>query len=118
MTLGLAFLKIPVTDLARAVDFYSQGFGLTADFVSEQYGWAQLGGADIGLALYVPGKGGGDGVPGQDRDFHLVAGDLDALLKCVSPLAPDAVIATNADGSRSLDLKDPDGNGLRIMQRA
>ncbi len=116
MTLGLAFLKIPVTDLARAVDFYCRGFGLTADFVSEEYGWAQLGGAEIGLALYVPGKGGGDGVPGQDRDFHLVADDLDVLLKQLLPIAPDAVIATNDDGSRSLDVTDPDGNGLRIMQ--
>ena len=102
-------------DLNRAVEFYCQGFGLTADFVSEDYGWAQLGGADIGLALYVPGKGGGDGVPGQDRDFHLVAPDLDGLLARIAPLAPDAAIATNDDGSRSLDVTDPDGNGLRIM---
>ncbi|MEP0068204.1 VOC family protein [Pyruvatibacter sp.] len=116
MAIGLAFLKIPVTDLSRAVDFYCQGFGFTADFVSDEYGWAQLGGADIGLALYVSGKGGGDGMPGQDRDFHLLAPDLDALLAHVAPHAPAAAIATNDDGSRSLDVKDPDGNGLRIME--
>lgn len=117
MSIGLAFLKIPVTNLTQAVDFYCAAFGLSADFVSDAYGWAQLGGAEIGIALYVPGKGGGDGTPGQDRDFHLMAGNLDALLVRVAPLDASAAIVTNDDGSRSLDVKDPDGNGLRIMAR-
>lgn len=118
MTLGLAFLKIPVTDLGRAVDFYCTGFGLSADFVSDEYGWAQLGGAEMGLALYVSGKGGGDGVPGQDRDFHLAADDLEGLLARLTPLTAQAAIVENDDGSRSLDVKDPDRNGLRIMARS
>lgn len=108
-------LKIPVSDLARSVSFYEQAFGLRAVFVAEQYGWGQMEGAGIGFALYVPGKGGGDRHPGGSVDFHLAHADLESLLVQVQGSAPDAAIMANDDGSRSLEVEDPDGNVLKIM---
>ncbi|MEM6276319.1 MAG: VOC family protein [Pseudomonadota bacterium] len=115
MTLTLSLLKIPVTDLSRATSFYSEALGLEAVFTSVEYGWTQFDGPGPGLALYVPGKGGGDRAPGGSLDFHLASDSLDALLERAAAVAPDASIHANADGSRSLEFTDPDGNVVKIM---
>lgn len=115
--LNVALLKIPVTDLSRAVSFYERALGVRAKFIVEAYGWAQLDGISVALALYVPGRGGGNSSPGGDAGFHLSHPRLDELLRGVRPVDPVAEIAVNDDGSRSLDLTDPDGNTLRIMER-
>jgi predicted enzyme related to lactoylglutathione lyase len=116
--LGVALLKVPVSDLHRARFFYEAAFGLQAKVVVETYGWAQLDGISVALALYVPGKGGGARAPGGSLDFHLTHPDLDELLERVRRVVPEAAIYENDDGSRSLELADPDGNLIKVMQRA
>lgn len=117
MTLALDLVKIPVESLSASVSFYEAALGLKAGFVSETYGWAQLDGASFALALYVPGKGGGGRTPGGTVDFHLSHDQIDTLEQQVSKSAPDATVHANADGSRSLEFSDPDGNILKIMER-
>ena len=117
MSLDLQLLKIPVRDLARARAFYEVLLGSAPVFHSAEYGWSQFMVGSLPIALYRPGAGGGAGVMGHDLDFHLSAPDLEALLASVAPLAPDAAIHENADGSRSLEFRDPDGNGIKIMAR-
>ncbi|MFL4468626.1 VOC family protein [Tateyamaria armeniaca] len=116
MTLRLALLKIPVTDVTASVAFYEAVLGRAAVFVSDEYGWAQFDHPEPGLALYVPGKGGGDATPGGSVGFHLSAPDLDVLHARLRPLTETASIHSNADGSKSLELNDPDGNTLKIME--
>lgn len=113
---GVALLKIPVTDIDRAVAFYAQALGLTATFVSSEYGWAQLDGASVAIALYLPGRGGGNRSPGGSVDFHLTHNRLDEVQATVRRVQPAAAIHDNDDGSRSLEFRDPDGD-LIIMQR-
>jgi catechol 2,3-dioxygenase-like lactoylglutathione lyase family enzyme len=115
--LGVGLLKIPVTDLARAVAFYEDALPLKATVVADEYGWAQLDGASVALALYVPGMGGGDRTVGGTVDFHLHHPRLDDLLADARAAAPGATVHENADGTRSLELADPDGNVLKIMER-
>ncbi|WP_299688998.1 VOC family protein [uncultured Tateyamaria sp.] len=115
MSLHLALLKVPVTDLATSVPFYAALLGQEADFVAEEYGWAQFGAPAPGLALYVPGKGGGDRASGGSLDFHLSAPDLDGVRNRIAALVT-AQIHENADGTRSLECEDPSGNGLKIME--
>ena len=117
MRLELDLIKLPVTDIPRSVAFYETALNLTAEFSSAEYGWAQMGGASFALALYVPGKGGGDRGPGGSVDFHLSFDDLEALHAQVRAVAPDAGIHANDDGSRSLEFTDPDGNVLKVMER-
>lgn len=116
--IGVALLKVPVTDLVNSVAFYEQALGLQAQFVAEKYGWAQLDGATIALALYVPGKGGGDRTPGGSVDFHLHHPDLDALHGGLPQIAEHVGLHENDDGSRSLEFCDPDGNLIKVMQQA
>ncbi|WP_299043767.1 VOC family protein [uncultured Tateyamaria sp.] len=115
MSLRLALLKIPVSDLARSVPFYETVLGQPAAFVAAEFGWAQFHHPEPGLALYVPGQGGGDRTPGGSVDFHLSAQDIDALRDRIAAIADTARIHENADGSRSLEFKDPDGNDIKIM---
>lgn len=110
-------LKIPVTDVGQAVRFYEAALGLSATVVVEQYGWAELDGASVPLALYVPGRGGGDRVPGGSVDFHLSHTDLDELLEQVRSVTATTEIHENDDGTRSLEFRDPAGNVVKVMQR-
>ncbi|WJY21509.1 VOC family protein [Fontisubflavum oceani] len=115
--ISLALLKIPVTDLHRARAFYTTLFETEPVFHSTEYGWTQFMLGKLPIALYTPGAGGGAGVPGHDLDFQLTSPDLEALKAQILPHAPDAAIHKNADGSQSLEFRDPDGNGLKIMAR-
>ncbi|APX10426.1 VOC family protein [Tateyamaria omphalii] len=118
MSLHLALLKIPVSDLKRSVAFYEAVLGCNVDFVAQEFGWAQFSQPAPGLALYVPGAGGGNRSLGGSLDFHLSAPDLEATLERVRHVAETAKIYENADGSGSLELEDPDGNVLKIMGAA
>jgi len=111
-------LKVPVTDLGAAVAFYRDALGLTATFVAEEFGWAQMDGAGLPLALYVPGRGGGDRPPGGMLDFQLACADPAPLLTFFFNDSAYSEIYTNADGSRSLEFTDPDGNTWKVMAPA
>ena len=117
MSLGVALLKIPVSDLKMSVAFYEAALGLQATMVVEEFGWAQLDGVSVALALYLPGKGGGDRTLGGTVDFHLSHNHLDELHEQARKAVPDATTNDNADGSRSLEFSDPDGNIIKVMER-
>ena len=114
--LNVTLLKIPVTNLQQSVKFYESVLGLSASCVVDEYGWAQLDGATVAIALYVPGRGGGQRSPGGSVDFHLGHSQLDELKIHISTIIETVAIHTNDDGSRSLELLDPDGNKLKIME--
>ncbi len=111
----LGLLKVPVSDIDRACAFYSVLLDRAPDVRVPEYGWAHFALPDLTLALYVPGKGGGDRPPGGSVDFHLTHPDPEVVLDRLRPLQRDAAMHKNDDGSLSLDCRDPDGNGLRIM---
>lgn len=115
--LGVDLLKVPVSELLPSVALYRAALGLEPAFVAEEYGWAQLEGASVGIALYVPGKGGGARTPGGSVDFHLWTNDLELLLDLARSATETAAIHQNDDGSRSLEPENPDGNVLKIMER-
>jgi catechol 2,3-dioxygenase-like lactoylglutathione lyase family enzyme len=115
--LGVGLLKIPVSELLPSVAFYRAALGLEPAFVAEEYGWAQLDGASVAIALYVPGKGDGFRSPGGSVDFHLWTNDIGPLLTLAGAATETADVHQNDDGSRSLEFEDPDGNVLKIMER-
>ncbi|MEM9006099.1 MAG: VOC family protein [Cyanobacteria bacterium P01_F01_bin.86] len=114
--LNVTLLKIPVTNLQQSVKFYESVLGLSASCIVEEYGWAQLDGATVAIALYVPGRGGGQRSPGGSVDFHLGHNQLDELKNRVSTVIETVAIHTNDDGSRSLEFLDPDNNKIKIME--
>lgn len=115
MTLGL--LKIPVSDVEKSAAFYEEVLGFKKEFVAAEYGWAQFSADDLSLALYVPGMGGGDGKIGGSLDFHLCVVEYGDLLKRLqeSKSLVEDMVHSGEDGSRYLEVIDPDGNTMKIM---
>lgn len=118
----LVFLKIPVRDVGSAAAFYREALGFEEAFVAEEYGWAQLAAGDLPLALYEPGKGGGNGAIGGSTGFHLElpVAEFDRLAQDL--LARGALeedrIHQGADGTTFVEVRDPDGNLLKVHRAA
>ena len=118
MGLKLNMLKLPVRDVARAARHYAEVVGLKQEFVAEQYGWAQFSIGELGLGLYEPGKGGGDREPGGTADFHLSVEDLEAWLAGYTERGgcSGTGLQSSDDGMKRVEIEDPDGNLIKIVQ--
>jgi predicted enzyme related to lactoylglutathione lyase len=116
---AIGLVKIPVADFNRATTYYRQTLGLVEEFAVEEYGWAQYSVGGAPLCLYVTGQGGGTGEPGGDCGIHLVVEDAGALHVALSARGADLLgdLSEGDDGTVSFDVRDPDANVIRVMQR-
>lgn len=113
--LGRVAAEIGVTDMARAVAFYSDVFGFEAVFANGNpviFTILEKDAAELHLML-APGYRGPD-----FNVAHICVDDVDALYRrCLG--AGVAIIKTIADkdyGMRAFVLADPDGNRIDIGQ--
>ncbi|MGH7142751.1 MAG: VOC family protein [Planctomycetota bacterium] len=116
-TIGL--IRIPVSDLNRAVTFYRDVIGMEVEDVLDDYGYAHLMAGTLGIGLYVPGLGGGDRKPGGTLDFQLEVDNIRHLyerLRGRKALIPEGIFQSD-DGTHCLELIDPDGNILLLTER-
>ena len=114
--LVVQLVKIPVSDIDRALGFYRDILGLTPEFVMARYGWAQLRAGNLPLALYVPGMGGGAGEPGSADCLHFaVADDAPLRQRLATGGAPVPPPQRGDDGSVFYELADPDGNRFKTF---
>lgn len=116
---SFGMIKIPVTDLNRAVTFYRDVIGMEVEEVAEEYGWAYLLAGTIAMGLYVPGMGAGDRAPGGTVDFQIEVDNVVQLyerLRARRALIPEGVFQSD-DGTHCMELIDPDGNILTITER-
>jgi len=113
----LLMVKIPVSDIDKVVPFYRDVLGLKEEFIAPQYGWAQFSMGDIPLALYVSGQGGGNGVVGACDSVHLVADDANSFRQRLvdASIDADTFLHTGNDGTVFYELKDPDGNTIKVF---
>jgi predicted enzyme related to lactoylglutathione lyase len=118
-SVGVSLLKIPVSSLARSISFYEILFGGKPEFASEAHGWAQFNLGQVTIALYSAGFGEDDRRAGGSLDFHLLVSQLESLrdrLRERRACVPGGLLC-GANGSRSMDITDPDGNVLRLCER-
>ncbi len=111
-------VKIPVSDIDRAIVYYRDVLGLQEEFSVPQYGWSQFAVGNLPLCLYVPGMGGGRGVAGNCDSIHLSTTALGSTYKELSArgaIMPDG-LHTGDDGTKFVDVHDPDGNIIKIAQ--
>ena len=116
----IQMLKVPVSDIAAAAQFYATHLGFETQFVAPEYGWAQLSAGTVSLALYRPGMGGGSGQIGGSVGFQLSlpGAEFDSL--AASLLASGCLVEdrvhSGADGSTFIDVRDPDNNIIKVMK--
>lgn len=112
-------IKVPVTDFSRARAFYRDTLGLEEEFAVDEYGWAQYQAGTLPICIYEVGKGGGDGEPGNEVNFHLAVNDLAAAAQMLESNGVKLVcpLTSSDDGGSFLIIADPDGNRMKIVQR-
>ena len=118
MTYRLSLLKIPVRDVSTSRAFYQDVLGFNTQLDAKEYGWVQMQAGEVPVALYEPGMGGGDGKVGDTLDFHLAVLELAKVverLRAHGALVGDGILRGD-DGSEFLEVRDPDGNTLKIMK--
>ena len=120
-TYHLGLLKIPVQDIEKSAQFYEKNLGFQVDFLAPEFSWAQMKAGEISVALYVPGRGGGDRQIGGSVDFHItLAGeDFDKLankLQEADQLSGE-MVHTGADGTTFMDILDLDENIIKVFRR-
>lgn len=117
---GIHHASIVVRELDGALNFYIGVLGLKVDPRRPDLGypgaWLNVGGQQIHL-LQLPNPDPTAGRPphvGRDRHTALTVTDLDALAR---RLDESGVSYTRSrSGRRALFCRDPDGNGLEIIE--
>jgi catechol 2,3-dioxygenase-like lactoylglutathione lyase family enzyme len=115
--LSIAVIAIPVSDQARAREFYLRlGFDLLADEkMKEGMRWIQMGlpGSATTITLVTWFK---NMPPGSMQGLVLVSDDLISDLSSYKSqgLAVSELIET--PNGRYFNIKDPDGNGISIQE--
>lgn len=115
---ALSMIKIPVTDIARSIAFYRDVLGLPEEFSVPEYGWAQFHLGDLPFCLYIAGMGGGQGIAGGCDSVHLATPDLVTMHSALverGALMPDG-LRTGDNGTKYVDVYDPDGNIIKLVQ--
>ena len=114
----VSLVKIPVSDFAAATTFYREVLGLPEEFAVEEYAWAQYRVGEVPLCLYGTGRGGGSGEPGGDTGIHLAVSDAEAAYQLLADRGANFAceLVNSDDGGRFFEVRDPDGNTLKICQ--
>jgi lactoylglutathione lyase len=117
---GVRAIGVPVTDQDRAVDFYvgTLGFDMRLDAPVEQLGgrWIEVApsGSTTTIALVPAGEGGTTGV---ETGIRLTTADAASLHQELVTRGGDVGELLRWDGVPPMStVRDPDGNGLEIIQ--
>jgi catechol 2,3-dioxygenase-like lactoylglutathione lyase family enzyme len=114
----LELVAIPVSDVDRAKDFYTERVGFHADYdhtVSDDMRFVQLTppGSACSIAL---GKGIVEGQPGDAKGLQLVVADADAAHAELSSRGVDVSDVEDLPWGRFVFFEDPDGNRWSVQE--
>ena len=123
MDMKLELVPVPVRDVDRAVEFYSEKLGFTVDVdVRPADGVRVVQLTPPGSACSI-GVGTGldayEGVPGSIRGLHLVVDDITAArVELVGRGVELGDVIDVGGGVRYSGFSDPDGNGWTLQEMA
>jgi predicted enzyme related to lactoylglutathione lyase len=114
----LELVAIPVTDVDRAKNFYTEKLGFNADHdhtVSDELRFVQLTppGSACSIAL---GKGLVDAEPGSVKGMQMVVSDIEAARAELVERGVDVGEVQEFPWGKFLFLSDPDGNEWAVQQ--
>lgn len=119
---GIHTVGVPVTDQDRALDFYTRtlGFETRMDAPIPQLGARWIEVAPAGAPVTVALVAARDGVPaGGESGIRFTTGDAAALHADLAAAGVDVGELLNWPGVPPMFVfRDPDGNGLEIVQAA
>jgi catechol 2,3-dioxygenase-like lactoylglutathione lyase family enzyme len=114
----LELVAVPVSDVDRAKDFYTQkvGFNLDHDHtVSDEIRFVQL--TPPGSACSIAfGKGISEVVPGSAQGLQMVVDDVEAARAALLERGIETGEIQDFPWGRFVFFSDPDGNGWAVQQ--
>ncbi len=119
--LGIHHGSLIVEDLAQALHFYVDVLGMATDPQRPDLGfpgaWLEVGAGQQIHLLVLAGVDPVEGRPahvGRDRHLALRIGDLDALEQRLNRAG--IAFTRSRSGRRALFCRDPDGNGIELIE--
>jgi predicted enzyme related to lactoylglutathione lyase len=114
----LELVAVPVSDVDRAKDFYTQKAGFNVDHdhtVSDEIRFVQL--TPHGSACSIAfGKGITEVAPGSAQGLQMVVDDIEAARAELIERGVEAGEIQNFPWGRFVFFSDPDGNGWAVQQ--
>jgi predicted enzyme related to lactoylglutathione lyase len=109
---GVAFTAYPVTDMARAVAFYSDSLGLTKAGLESGF-WVEF---DVAGSTFGVGTFEQIGSPGSAQSFALEVSDLAALRADLAAKGHEPTEPFETPVCFISVVRDPDGNQIFLHQ--
>ena len=114
MVHGVSVVWLPVTDMGRAVRFYSETLGLEVQDQQDEWSQLKVGGLQVGLNARDEESPGGDG--GAVLAFQ-PDGGIDAAVEELEGNGVEfAGGISDHPWGRIATFKDPDGNDLQLYE--
>ncbi len=118
MDMKLELVAVPVSDVDRAKEFYTERAGFHADHdytVSEEVRFVQLTPPGSACSIAI-GKGLTDAAPGSLRALQLVVTDIEAARKEFTDRGAEVSEIQDFPWGRFIFFADPDGNQWAVQQ--
>jgi predicted enzyme related to lactoylglutathione lyase len=109
---GAAFTAYPVSDMARAVTFYSDTIGLTKSGIDAEF-WVEF---DVAGHTFGVGNFPQIGVPGTAQSFALEVTDMTAMREDLTKKGVESTDPFETPVCFISVVRDPDGNQLILHQ--
>ena len=117
MDIRIELVSVPVTDIDRAIAFYTEQVGFTLDHdhrVTEQIRFVQVTPPGSACSILVGNLSGME--PGTQRGLQCVIPDADAALAQLRAAGVDAQGVDEQPWGRFVYFSDPDGNTWAYQQ--
>ncbi|MCI0636405.1 MAG: VOC family protein [Actinobacteria bacterium] len=114
----LELIAMPVSDIDRAKDFYTDKAGFNADHditVSDEIRFIQLTPPGSACSITL-GKGITDAEPGSVKGMQMVVSDIEAAHEELTSRGVDVGPVQDFPWGRFVFFSDPDGNGWAVQQ--
>ena len=114
----LELVAVPVSDVDRAKNFYTEKVGFNADHdhkLSDQLRFVQLTPPGSACSIAI-GTGIVDTPPGSVRGLQLVVADIDAARAQLTERGVEVSDVQVFDWGSFVFFRDPDGNGWSVQQ--
>ena len=118
MDLRLELIPVPVSDVDRAKEFYTERAGFSADndvTVREGLRFVQLTPPGSGCSISI-GEGITEMEPGSLEGLQLVVDDVEAAREDLSGRGVEVSQVQDFPWGRFVFFSDPDGNGWAVQQ--
>ncbi|MFG2090601.1 MULTISPECIES: glyoxalase superfamily protein [unclassified Spirillospora] len=119
MDFKLELVTVPVSDVDRAMAFYTEKVGFNADHdhqVNEEIRFVQLTPPGSACSISIGTGLGADMTPGSVQGLQLVVEDADAARAELAGRGVEVSDVHEFPWGRFVFFKDPDGNGWNIQQ--